>query len=745
MKAYLAEIDGQREFYSRIGINPDLSHNTDGVDRGNLYENKLNIDNINKVLFQAIKYASRIRIRGEKLPANIILNDLNREIVYIFQSADLLADIEKVYFGAASKGNDEFTTTAKHTEIDYSQSSGLLQLLQYVNSDNFVKYHIDKFNIIGLSQQYYKFNPDKDSFVKGANAEIRNPVVLQDRIYPYDKANNLEFEDIMDCLNPGLLQREQGAYYTPKAYVEEMHKLLYKAISEIPKGMDYIIIDRCAGTGNLEEGLPDEVLKHCILSTIEFNEYVILNLKYGDKCLVVIPNTDALAYDIIPAEHNEQGIANDYIREKVNDENCVVILMENPPYSESGSGGSQNTGKKENAWKQSFVIEKMRKENKGPVLNDLSNLFIWSGFKYYLKKPSDSYILYSPTKYWRNQSLVNKQFKGGFFCNRQEFHASQSSAIGCIWWKNIDDFKTEQITLTPLDIVGEKVSPASKDISIKKAYHNLSEAYDNRNFYNDEKNGIICEKDGREFIQDGRKIRISNPLYNENIIAYIQSDSFTIDRKTVKLVRSVLYNGNGFYLRDDNYLEKLPLFVAGVFPYDKWYKTDVYSKSYDGQGSFITDKEFLKRCLIYTALTPKNKCRSLIGSDKRFYRNELCFDKEDTLAYNSLQDFINDGYELLEVEENLLKYWGDVIFEIKRTEEYKKVIKQHPDFRFGLWQIMEEINIKIDSGRKNRQGEPVLVYKYANLNTAIKTLDTTIKTYYETYIVPLLFKYELIK
>ena len=743
MKAYLAEIDGQREFYSRIGINPDLSHNTDGVDKGNLYENKLNIDNINKVLFQAIKYASRIRIRGEKLPANIILNDLNREIVYIFQSSDLLNEIEKVYFGAASKGNDEFTTNAKHIEIDYSSSSGLMQLLQFVNSENFIKYHIDKFNIIGLSQQYYKVNPDKDSFIKGANAEIRNPVVLQDRIYPYEKANNLEFEDIMDCLNPGLLQREQGAYYTPKAYVDEMHKLLYQAISEIPEGMDYIIIDRCAGTGNLEEGLPDEILKHCILSTIEFNEYVILNLKYGDKCLVVIPNTDALAYDIIPAEHNEQGIANDYIREKVNDKNCVVILMENPPYSESGSGGSQNTGKKENAWKQSFVIEKMREEYRGVVLNDLSNLFIWSGFKYYLKKTYDSYILYSPTKYWRNQNLVNKQFRGGFFCNRQEFHASQCSAIGCIWWKNMDDFETEQITLPPLSIIRNNVVKACDDITIKKAYHNLSEAYDKRSFDDDEK-GIICERDGLEFIDDGRKKYIT-PTYNKNIIAYLMASNFQIDRKDVALTRCGLYKAHGFYLRLDNYLEKLPLFVAATFPYDKWYKTDVYSKTYDGQGNYIKDKEFLKRCLIYTALTPKNKCRSLLGSDKRFYRNELCFDKEDTLAYNSLQEFINNGYELLEIEESLLKYWNDVVFEIKRTEEYKKTIKQYPNFRFGLWQIMEEINIKIDSGRKNRQGEPVLVYKYANLNTAIKTLDTTIKTYYDAYIIPLLFKYELIK
>ncbi|MDE7463460.1 MAG: hypothetical protein K2M48_00380 [Clostridiales bacterium] len=156
MKSYSVEVDGQKEFYSRIGINPDLSHNTDGVDKGNLYENKLSIDNIYKVLLQAIKYASRIRIRGEKLPANIILNDLNKEIVYIFNSEELLPDIEKVYFGAASKGNDEYVTNAKYVEIDYSNSSGLQKLLVYVNSENFVKYHIDKYNIIGLSQQFYK-------------------------------------------------------------------------------------------------------------------------------------------------------------------------------------------------------------------------------------------------------------------------------------------------------------------------------------------------------------------------------------------------------------------------------------------------------------------------------------------------------------------------------------------------------------------------------------------------------------
>ena len=743
MKSYASELEGQREFYARVGIEPDLSHSTDGVDRGNLYENKLDISNIYKVLFQAIKYASRIRIRGEKLPANIVLNDLNREVVYVFKSIELLKDIEKIYFGAASKNNDEYTTEAKYKTIDYSNSRGLQELLLVVNSEEFIKYHVDCSNILGLSQQFYRAVQDKDKFIKGENAEIRKPNVLADRIYPYNKADNIEFEDIMDCLNPGLLQREQGAYYTPTPYVNEMHKMLYKAIEEVPDGMDYIIIDRCAGTGNLQEGLPDEVLKHCILSTIEFNEYAILSYKYGDKCLVVIPNIDALGYEIIPAERNEQGVSNDFIREKVNDENCVVILMENPPYSEAGSGGAQNTGKKENLWKKSFVMNEMKKVVSGVALNELSNLFIWSAFEYYLKKPTDSYILFSPTKYWRNQNLVNKKFKDGFLCNRRWFHATQVSAIGCIWWKNEEDCKTQELKLPAYDIALEATQKACDDITIKKAFHNFTEAYDARRFENDEV-GIMCDANGTEFIDDGRKVSIT-PLYNENIVAYMMVHSFLIDRKNVSLTRLGLYKGHGFYVRENNFLEKLPLFVAATYPYDKWYKTDVYSKTYDGKGSYIKDKTFLMMCLLYTSLSPKNKCRSFVGSDGRVYQNKLCFDKEDTLAWLTLQKFINDGITLSDEEQTLIKYWNDVMFEVKKTDEYKNTLIKCKEFRYGLFQIMEEINIKIESERLDKNGKPVMVYKYSSLNTEINKIDGALKAYYQNKIIPKLFEYELLK
>ena len=416
--------------------------------------------------------------------------------------------------------------------------------------------------------------------------------------------------------------------------------------------------------------------------------------------------------------------------------------MENPPFSEAGSGGTQSTGKKENIWKNSFVMKEMRKELKGTVLNELANLFIWSGFHFYLRKPTDSYILYSPTKYWRNQNLVNKNCAGGFMCNRKEFHASIPSATGCIWWKNINDNETNTLSFPAYEICGEKTIRIV-DVVIRKANHFLSEAYDNRKF-DDNENGILCERNGKEFVDNGRQKRIQ-PIYNENIIAYLKTDSLSIDRKPVSLTISGYFKGDGFFVRKDNFIEKLPLFVASVFPCDKWYKVDVYSKSYDGQGSFLEDKDFLKQCLIYTSLSAKNKCRSLMGSNGIFYHNELCFDMKDTLAWEALQKLLNQGLHLSEMENNLLKYWDDVIYEAKQTEEYKSNMAISSLFRHGLWQIMEEINVKIDSGRVDKKNKPIYVQKYTRLNTEIKKLEISLKEYYKKELVPLLFKYELIK
>ena len=73
---------------------------TDGIIGGNILEFKLNISDINKVLFQTIKYLSKCRINGIAVPAKILLISLNNSIVYKFDSAHFLSQIEKLYIGA---------------------------------------------------------------------------------------------------------------------------------------------------------------------------------------------------------------------------------------------------------------------------------------------------------------------------------------------------------------------------------------------------------------------------------------------------------------------------------------------------------------------------------------------------------------------------------------------------------------------------------------------------------------------
>lgn len=113
MKKYITEREGQIDFFENYGINYKDDNSilvdfTDGVYNGNLLEFKLNISNPNKVLFQAVKYLSRMRVKGKSVPATILLIDLNATTAYVYKSKDYFDDIHKIYTGAASKNNEGF-------------------------------------------------------------------------------------------------------------------------------------------------------------------------------------------------------------------------------------------------------------------------------------------------------------------------------------------------------------------------------------------------------------------------------------------------------------------------------------------------------------------------------------------------------------------------------------------------------------------------------------------------------------
>lgn len=307
---YSNEREGQIDFYQTFLplIDPDLSldeilgDNNDGVLNGNLLEFKLRVNDLNAVLFQCIKYLSALRIKGKPVPANIIIVDLNAEQAYLYHSEDYLTEIEKEYEGSSSKSNTGFIGQPYLEKYMYgSDQLAAANLIDCLKQKKFTKVHIDENCIVGWAGAFYKAVPAarKEDFLGDDTGkhktigEIRNPSVFAEYIYPYTGTTNVKFQYLMDKLNDTLQKKNLGAFYTPEVYAEKSHELLRRAIARVPAGNDYVIIDRCAGTGNLEKGLTDDELSHCILSTVEYYEYKVLMELLGSKVRHIIPPVEA--------------------------------------------------------------------------------------------------------------------------------------------------------------------------------------------------------------------------------------------------------------------------------------------------------------------------------------------------------------------------------------------------------------------------------------------------------------------
>lgn len=757
-KQYTVERVGQMDFFDnyRVPYNDDASvlvDNTDGVYHGNILEFKLNINNTGKVLFQAIKYLSKMRIKGESVPARILLIDLNATKVYVYNSIDYIDDIQKVYIGAASVGNNAFnsnvTPVAEYDYMDMVDSAEVQKLLINRVPDEtnwYVPVDLDENCIVGWAERYYREVPTaaKGDFLGdgtgkiNTNGEIRDPRHFKGLINPYTESTNEKFKYLMDCLNDRLNKKDLGAFYTPKAYCEKASELVMKAVERVPDGNDYVIIDRCAGTGNLEAALigkfdknGDELISHCVVSTYEYYEYKVLSERIGDKVRNIIPPTEANVIYENGKVSNADAMSKDFIenpliKQYVDDDKCTIILFENPPYHDESSGVT--SGKVERSGKRkSYVAEKMKEEVKGVATNELANQFIWSGFKYYLRQPTDSYVVFSPIKYWKQYDFCRASLAKAFLFNRLHFHATASSISCILWFNEVSD--SEYIDADAYDIMDEKVS-FIKAVTLRKCHQPASRNYSKIAFSDDDISKLWCAKDGTEAV--GKKVRVKS-YRNDNIIGYLEADSFQIAPHVRNVTIGCLYNGHGCYLTHDQYKNILPLWVAKMVPLDNWYEKDVYATTSDGGDAYTHDNDFLKSCLIYTCLSNQNKCLSFDGSDGRYYRNELCFDTTngDTVASADLAKMTLDADE-----KALMKLWDDILAEAKRTANYDSKLT------YGVYQITKELNTSHKTGTGRSQQT---VYDYPTLNGYLETLRTNLKSYYKSHITDKMFQYELLK
>ena len=763
LKKYNVELEGQIEFYEQYLkiVNPELNYedifrnNTDGVLNGNILEFKLNITDLNACLFQTIKYLSAMRIKGEPIPANILLISLNTATIYLYHSEEYLNQIEKVYVGAASKNNAGFFASDYISKLKYvEKEEDEFYLTQLLKENNYTKINIDENCIVGWAEKYYRENPQarKSDFI-GDNTgkvniigEIREPNKFKDYIYPYAGKDNVRFQYLMDKLNDTLQKKNLGAFYTPEPYVDKSIELVREAINRVPQGNDYIILDRCAGTGNLEKRLTNEELSHCIVSTIEYYEYKVLLELLGSKVRYIIPPTekeDTFNMGLVRGADalSEEYINNPVIKQYIDDPDCTVILFENPPYAETTSLEHQRTKRSahSSAWKNSFVVTEMKKEVKGAISNDLGNAFIWSAFKYYLRQPTDSYIVYSPVKYWKAQHLINKEFIKGFAFNRRHFHTNIDACIMCALWSNVDKNITS-IRITGYDILNDNRLSLPVELSVNRVFKFFSAKYYNKESFADATyDGILIGLNGLE-ADSGVKKRIK-PLYSKDMLGYLVADSVGFDNPDAKssLLVAGRYNGNGCYIRKNDYLSKLPMFCASRYiTYNReWTERARIMKSADGADKFFTDvksgklNQFLLKCLFFTCLEMQNHMRSFQGTDDRFYRNELCLDitNGETLASKDLKNLKKNAKE-----KELFDIWKTIFKWAQKTDNYNEKLT------YGVYQIFAELNT-ISQDEETGESKP----DYPELNGALKTLKQNVKEYYNSEIVPVLFEYQFLK
>ena len=734
MRQYRIEKEGQIDFFKTFRIdyenNNVLIENTDGVWNGNLLEFKLNITDVSKTLLQAIKYLSKLRVKGISVPANILLISLNERICYIFKSQDYFDDIHKIYYGPASKNNDGFIITKSYVKIiDYSKQYGQAEMIQILRIKNHMPINIDENCIVGWAERYYNENPNahKGDFLGDLEGlikiigEIRQPKHFEGHILPYKGKTNEKFKYLMDKLNDDLNKKNLGAFYTPKLYCEKAAELLRKAIERVPKGNDYIIIDRCAGTGNLEAILTDEELSHCILSTYEYYEYKVLCERLSDKVRFIIPpiETDE-TYDKGFVK-NANALSKDYvynelIQKYIKDNKCTIILFENPPYAETTSIEHQKKSKSKTSsiWKKSFVVEEMKKEVKGVATNDLGNAFIWSAFKYYLRQTTDSYIVFSPVKYWKVQHLISKKFLDGYAFNRKHFHTSINACIMVALWTNEDCLTQLSFVLKAYDIKDNELV-CCDNLDVKKIFTKYSNIYyDKRKLTTETETGILVGLNGLEAPNNVKKSL--KPLYDENIIGYLVADSSGFDNpdNVSSLLIAGRYNGHGFFLRKDNYLEKLPMFAASRYiRYNtSWTERTRVMKSADGSERFFKHiatskgKQDLLKILLFCTLESQNHMRSFIGSNGIFYKNEICL---DTTNGETIVSMDLNNLKVNDTEKTLIDLWNKILYKAKLTSNY------NAELTYGIYQIKDELN----THHKNELGETV--YDYPMLNGDIST------------------------
>lgn len=549
-----SEIAGQRVFYlflqqNGYDINPvSMDKNrSDGIVGNVIIECKLNenegggIKKAYKELFNIIP--TRLKQNGEKIPFYRIYIELETFLVEVYDCHCVLKD-QFDWYDDFAKFKKYFYDTKETFEYDLTEEDvDLVEVIQNIYKYLGVTTKMEAYKVLscGIAGWFKPFD------FKRVNI---NRLIL----------NN-------DRMNEKYVQKMQGAFFTPPRYVKISTQYVYNAITDAYKmGYDnYVIVDRCAGVGNLESQFDEDVYSHLILGTLNEAEAFTANIRFNGLAEVNV--VDALSEDGV--NYYIKAINNYKIKHTV--KKLAVIFLENPPYAQTNS--NKSGGIKSN-YNKTYVHKNMTKGGE-----DLDEQFVFSAFEYY---GLFRYIHYGPIKIWKSRHLITKEVKDAYLCNRKYFNASES-AIALLHWTNTDSEYDKICFDNDID----------NNFVVYKVYKTISELYSDEG-----KEKGICVVEARNF-------------------------SFASPRLTGSINDNEKYGKK--WVSKKNLPNVLPLFCASRDSVSETGKIDNYIdyriidtvyKSSDGGIEYQNDNDFKQDCMLYCLCSHKNSC----SSDSKFWK-----------------------------------------------------------------------------------------------------------------------------
>ena len=474
-----------------------------------------------------------------------------------------------------------------------------------------------------FQNQGYKIAKENIKQMFDATINIRNREAYQSFWKRYKRPPIKEFQEYIierrDLLVPQDIRERQGAFFTPRIWVELSQKYLGDYLGENWQD-DYYIWDCAAGTGNLLAGLTNKY--NIFASTLDQADVKVMHERIDHGAILLknhVFQFDFLNDDFFPSSGGvPNGLGGSKLPQALQDiindpeKRKKLVIYINPPYAEATTAKTvTGTGENKSGVTTKFKINEILKPKIGNASNEIFALFMAN---IYEKIPGCILGQFSKLKFVNGSNFKKfkdyflAEYKNGFIVPAETFdNVKGKFPIGFTIWDTAEKSKINTISTHIFDKDGSY-------IGLKKFYGELPQNINKWiKLFDDKTNdGIAFMGNPSPDFQHNSQLYISL----KKGIEHFNFFNFTINN----LIEASIY----FTIRnciDSMWLNDRDQFS---FPNDDW----------------KTNLDFQNDCLAFTLFHGQNRITSKEGTNHwiPFTENEV--NAKEKFASNFMTDFI---------------------------------------------------------------------------------------------------------